>query len=332
MTAVEVTAESVPAEAPDATGRRNPAQLATETERLDLRLARRASDLVLLARPRQWAKTLLAVPLALLDTPAWTVGALARTGWAVLLFTLASSLVYVVNDIADRDLDRRHPVKRVRPVASGRISVATAVGFAGVLAGLLGLAFTVGPALPGWPLAAYLVLNVAYSRWLKHIPLVDISVVATGFGLRVVLGYAATGAAVSVWLLTAVFTACLVLILGKRRGELATQGTGYRPALRGYTLNLADHLISVNATLTVAAFLMYLHTDAPIGAHREAIVLAALPLTLLAISRYLQAVLVHHGGADPVRTLLRDRLIVGSAALLAAAVGAGLLAASLPTS
>ncbi|MDG4766357.1 UbiA prenyltransferase family protein [Solwaraspora sp. WMMD406] len=335
MTAVDVVAGPTPAPAPapptvgrpGRSGRSGRPGRSGRVARLAGHLTRATADLVALTRPRQWIKNLFAVPLALLDAPVWSATTLARIGWAVLLFTLASSLVYAVNDVADRRLDRGHPVKRARPVASGRISPAGAALFAAVLGALLILAITAGPAMSWWPLAAYLGLNLAYSRWLKHVPLLDICVVAAGFVLRVVLGYAATGGPVAVWLLTSVFATCLVLILGKRRQELAVAGATHRPALRGYNLGLVDQLLTVNATVAVVGFLLYLRSEAPVGVYRNALLLAAVPLTLFGVSRYLQAVLVRRGGGDPVRTLLRDRFIVATTALLAAVVGVALFAA-----
>jgi 4-hydroxybenzoate polyprenyltransferase len=294
------------------------------------RVRRAGVDLLRLARPGQWPKNLLVVPLALAGDAAWTTTALLRTGWAVLLFCLASSLVYVVNDIADRDLDRDHPVKRERPLAQGRLPLPVARGYAATIAAVLGAALVAGPAMPWWPLAGYVALNLAYSRWLKHVPLLDICVVAAGFGLRVLQGHGATGGRVSGWLLVAVLTACLVLVVGKRRHELASAGAAHRPALRGYNVALVDQLLAVNAVLAVLTFLLYLWFDAPVGEHRDALLVVAAPLALFGVFRYLQAVLVRRRGGDPVRTLLRDRLIVADAALLAVAVGAALLAAPHP--
>lgn len=333
MSAVEVAAQPLPVpETPTAatgpTGGHSPAGV---TGRF-VRAARTVADLTTLTRPQQWSKNLLAVPVALLDAPGWSAATVGRVGWAVLLFTVASSLVYVVNDVADRRLDSGHPAKRARPVASGRITPGTAWSFAAVLALLLVVGVAAGPALSWWPLVGYLALNLAYSRWLKHVPLVDICVVATGFVLRVLLGYAATAGPVSAWLLTTVFATCLVLILGKRRQELAVDGAAHRPALRGYNLGLADQLLTVNATVAVMGFLLYLHTDAPVGVYRNALLLAAVPLVTFGISRYLQAVLVRRGGGDPVRTLLRDRLIVATAAVLAVAFAAALFAHQNPLS
>lgn len=275
-----------------------------------------STQLVSLLRPRQWAKNLLAVPLALIDAPVWTLTAATRTGWALLTFIVASSLVYIGNDIADRHLDRRHPAKSRRPIASGRVPVPAAVAFGGLLAGVLAAMVLLGPELPWWPLVAYLILNVAYSRWLKHLPLVDICVVAGGFVLRALYGYGATGGQVSVVLLCAVFTGCLVLIVGKRRQELELAGAAYRPALAGYNLQLTDQLLGLNITLTAGAFLLYLNTDAPVDPLRQVVLLVAAPAGLFAAFRYLQSVLVHRLGGDPVRAILRDPLILASGAVV----------------
>lgn len=276
-----------------------------------------ARDLIVLARPGHAVKNLLAVPLALVDVPQWTGATLLRTGWAVLAFSVAASTIYVVNDIADRRLDRTHPVKRHRPIAAGRITVPVAGLFAAGLAGLLTAMVIIGPTgLSWWPLLGYLGLSVAYSRWWKHLPLLDICVVAAGFVLRVLQGYAASGAAPSGLLLTAVFGGCLVLILGKRRHELTVAGVAHRPALAGYNLLLADHLLGLNAALTSTTFLLYLNTDAPLGAWRPVTLAVVVPLGMLAAFRYLQTVLVRQAGGDPIRALLRDRMIVASAVLI----------------
>ncbi|MFY1593182.1 UbiA prenyltransferase family protein [Micromonospora sp. WMMD737] len=271
--------------------------------------------LVVLARPGHAVKNLLAVPLALTDTPVWTATALWRCVWAVAAFTLASSVIYVVNDIADHRLDRAHPAKRRRPIAAGHVPVPVAGAYAVVLAVLLATLTVNGPAMTWWPLVAYLALSTAYSRWLKHVPLLDVCVVSAGFVLRVMQGYAATGATASSLLLTAVFSGCLVLVLGKRRHELAALGTPHRPALVGYNLLLADHLLGLTTSLAGTTFLLYLHVDAPIDAYPPVALAVVVPLGLLAAFRYLQAVLVLRTGGDPIRMLLGDRMIVGCAVL-----------------
>lgn len=277
-----------------------------------------AADLVRLARPIQWSKNALAIPLALAAGAQWSGANVLRVAWAVVVFCLASSLVYIINDIADRELDRGHPRKRTRPIASGRIPPATARVFAATLAVVLSLAMVAGPSIPWWPLYAYVALNLAYSRWLKHVPLLDMCVVSAGFGLRALQGYAATAAVVSGWMLVAVLAACLTLIAGKRRHEFVTAGPVHRPALRGYNLALIDQLLTINAVLATIALLLYARFDAPVADLRIALCIVVAPLALFGLFRYLQSVLVRQQGEDPVRTLLSDRVLVVDAVLLAA--------------
>jgi 4-hydroxybenzoate polyprenyltransferase len=270
------------------------------------------ADLIRIARPAHWVKNVLVVPAALLAVPSVTAATAGDVLLATAAFTLASVAVYFGNDLADRGRDRLHPVKRLRPIASGRISGAVAVtAVAGVLC-LLALLLVAVPAVPPGPILAYLVLNVLYSRLLKHVPLVDAGCVAAGFVLRVLLGYLTVGARPATWLLVAVFSLCLLLVLGKRRQELTVGGAEHRPALRGYTVELTDHLIQLTAVLTAMAFLMHLRGEAQLGVYAEPAMLASVPLVLFALARYIQVVLVR-GVGDPVRVLLRDRAIVGTA-------------------
>lgn len=295
------------------------------------RAAGLAADLLALARPHQWAKNLLVVPLPLLDTGAWRWSSLVWLSWAVASFTLASAMVYVGNDIVDRHRDRVHPVKRHRPIAAGRVPVSIATVFATVLAVALVAMLTVGPPGLALPLGAYLLLNVAYSARLKHLPLVDVFIVALGFQLRAVAGYFAVGRPVSGWLMVCVLALCLMLIIGKRRRELDLPDQSHRPALRGYSPALLDQLLVLSAVLATVAFLLSLHGDLALGRYAGLAVLVSAPPALFSLFRYLQVVLVHAGGADPVRALLHDRIItitvlvwgVMLAAVLAAAkVGA----------
>ncbi|MFY1632995.1 UbiA prenyltransferase family protein [Solwaraspora sp. WMMB335] len=284
------------------------------------------ADLITLIRPHQWAKNLLVVPLALIDAPALGPGPLARVGWAVVLFTLASSLVYVCNDVYDRHRDRAHPTKRHRPVAAGRISVPLAYLLGLALALLLAAAVLFGPAVAWWPIAVYLGLNLAYSRGLKHLPLVDVCVVAIGFVLRVVEGYLAAGAPVGRWLLVSVFALCLLFILGKRRHEVTVSGSAHRPSLRGYSVQYLDYLIVFCAVLAVAAFLFSLQ-ETVADPYADLALLGSVPFAFFAVARYLQILVVDGHGGEPTRILLRDRAMVVNALLWGALLAATLLAA-----
>ncbi|MFB7674255.1 UbiA prenyltransferase family protein [Kitasatospora purpeofusca] len=263
-----------------------------------------------LLRPGQWPKNILVVPLPLLGADlAWDMS--ARIAVAVGAFVLASSLVYVVNDLADVERDRRHPVKRHRPLASGRVAPRTAVGLALLLAALLVPVLAVaGPGVAA-PVLLYLGVNAAYSWRLKHLPLLDVFVVATGFVLRLLGGYGASGRPLSAWLVLTVLTLCLVLIVGKRRHELGVAGSGHRPALVGYSAHFLDLVLVLCSGLTVVGYLLYLRTES--GYETGALLTA--PLALFALFRYLQIVVVHAEGGNPVHTLLRDRAMLATAAL-----------------
>lgn len=286
-------------------------------------------DLVTLIRPHQWAKNLLVVPLALIDTPRLGLAAIGRVAWAVVLFIAVSALVYVWNDVYDRHRDRAHPTKRNRPIASGRVSVPAAYAFGGMIAVSLVAAVLLGPAIPWWPMAVYLALNIAYSRGLKHLPLLDVLVVAGGFLLRVVQGYLAAGSAVSSWLLVSVFALCLLLILGKRRHEMSVGGSTHRPSLAGYTVQYLDLLIVLCAALTVSGFLGYVQET--IAAPYQALALVgSTPFALFAVARYLQVVVVDGDGGEPTRVLLRDRAMLVNALLWGALLGGVLLVTQYP--
>ena len=287
----------------------------------------RVSALVQLARPDHWPKNVLVVCVPLLDPLSWNRTALANLGGAVVAFTLASVLVYVLNDLVDRRRDARNPSRWHRPLASGRLSPRTAVAFAAAVALPLVGVLTLQPAATGWPVAAYLLLNLAYSLGLKHTPLLDVFLVAAGFVLRVVCGYLATGVAIPGWLLTAVFTLCLLLALGKRRQELHSTGDHHRPALRGYTVGLTEQLMQLSAALAVGSYLLYLRDEAPLGAYASIAVILLAPMAAFGLFRYLQLVLVHHAGGKPVRILVRDPALVANTLLWAAASGGLLLAA-----
>ncbi|WP_227870421.1 UbiA prenyltransferase family protein [Streptomyces otsuchiensis] len=282
--------------------------------------------LLALVRPGQLPKNLLVVPLALLDTEAAPAGLLPRIAWAIVLFTLASSLVYVWNDLHDRDRDRRHPTKRHRPIASGEVGVPAAVVFGTVLALALVAAALLGPVTAWWPVAVYLCLNVAYSRGLKHVPLLDVFLVAAGFALRVVQGHLAAGTGIRGWMLVSVFSLCLIFVLGKRRHEMDTGGVSHRPALRGYSVQYLDHLIVLCSGVTITTFLIHLQQSVGAGL-ADLAVFGSAPFALFAMARYLQLLQVHSGhGGEPTRILVRDRAMVVNSLLWALLLGGTLLA------
>lgn len=272
-----------------------------------------AAGLLALTRPGQWPKNFLVVPLPLLGAP-WNWGTAGQVAAATAAFVLASSLVYVVNDIADVERDRRHPVKRHRPLASGQVRRPAAMTFAGFLAAALVPLLALLDAGAAGAVLLFLTVNAAYSWRLKHLHLLDVFIVATGFVLRLLGGYEASGHPVAGWLVLTVLTLCLLLILGKRRHELGVSGTGHRPALAGYSAHFLDLVLVMCSGLTMVSYLLYLRTE---SGYAPAALLTA-PCALFALFRYLQIVVVKSEGGSPVRTLLRDPVMLSNSSVWAA--------------
>ncbi|WP_229402370.1 UbiA prenyltransferase family protein [Micromonospora okii] len=284
------------------------------------------AGLARLTRPDQWPKNVVVIGVPLLDPLSWSRAGLTDLAGAIVAFTLASVLVYVLNDLLDRHRDADNPERWHRPIASGQVSPRVAAVFAGGVAALLVALLALQSAATAWPVAAYLLLNLAYSLGLKHVPPLDVFLVAGGFVLRLTYGYLATGAPIPGWLLTAVFTLCLLLVLGKRRQELHATGAAHRPALRGYTVALTEQLMQLSAALTAGSYLLYLRDEAPLGAYDATAVVVLTPMAVFGLFRYLQLVLVQNAGGNPVRTL-RDPVLVTNTALWAVLSGVLLLAA-----
>ena len=218
-----------------------------------------------LMRPRQWVKNAFVFAALVF---AGKLGD-ARLAWlsvrAFVAFCALSSAVYIINDLADVEEDRRHPAKKDRPIASGRLGAKQAAPLAVVCFAVgMALCATTGterPALLAVGLA-YVVLHLLYTVWAKHLMLVDVICIAVGFVLRAVAGGVAIDVPVSRWLLACTFALCMFLGFGKRRCEIAQLGdrssaANHRATLWGYTLPLLDQLLSVSSGVAVVAFLLY---------------------------------------------------------------------------
>jgi 4-hydroxybenzoate polyprenyltransferase len=271
-------------------------------------------------RPRQWTKNLLLfagiVFAAKLGDPWRWVDAVA----AFVAYCAASSAAYLANDLVDAGHDARHPVKRLRPIASGELGRRSAVALSAALGvASLALAAALGAASLLF-VAGFLALQGAYSLGLKHVVLVDVLAIAGLFVIRAAAGAAAVDVRISPWLLLCTALLALFLALAKRRGELVLVGadaTPGRPVLEGYSLALVDQLLAVVAAATISAYSIYTFT-----AHTDAMV-ATVPFVLFGIFRYLLLVHRRDLGEEPEELLLRDRpllVAVAAWAVVAAAV------------
>jgi len=281
-----------------------------------------ARALVRAVRPRQWVKNLLVVAAPLAAGEVGDGDVVVATLLALVSFCLAASAVYLVNDVADRDVDRLHPTKRLRPIASGELPVRTALAVAAVL----GLAAVVVGALASWELAVlvavYLVLQVLYAVWLKHEPVLDISVVAAGFLMRAVAGGLAADLPLSQWFLLVSGFGSLFIVAGKRYSELHTLGgeAGTRRSLVRYTDTYLRFVWSTAAGATVISYSLWAFEQVPdSGIPWHTISIAPFLMGLL---RY--AVDVDAGtAAEPEDIVFRDRILqlIGVAWLVTVCLG-----------
>ncbi len=270
-----------------------------------------------LLRPHQWVKNGF-VFVGLLFGHAWDdPQRLVQALYAFAAFCLLAGSVYAMNDILDREEDRRHPDKRRRPVASGAVGVgaAAAVMLACAGAGLaLGLA---GAGSAPWIYFAYLGLNVAYSLRLKHVVILDVFLIAAGFMLRILAGTLGIGIAPSQWLLLCGLMLTLFLGFAKRRAELnalAGEGGSHRPVLQHYTPALLDQMITVAAAGTLVSYGLYTVSEDTVALHGTADLIYTVPFVLYGMFRYLFLLYRRGGGGDPARELLRDPHLLGAAA------------------
>jgi 4-hydroxybenzoate polyprenyltransferase len=255
-------------------------------------------------RPRQWSKNLLLFAGVVF---AAKVGDAARWGEAVAAFgayCAASSAAYLVNDVRDAVHDRDHPVKRLRPVASGELPARAAVGLAMALAlAALAAAALLGPWSAAF-MAAFLGLQAAYTAGLKHVVLIDVLAIAGLFVVRASAGAEAVDVRISPWLLICTGLLALFLALAKRRAELVLVGaeeTPGRPVLEGYSLALVDQLVSVVAASTVIAYSLYTFT-----ARDSKAMMATVPFVVYGVFRYLLLLHRHDLGEEPENVLLTD--------------------------
>lgn len=284
-----------------------------------------ATNLLLALRPGQWTKNLVVFAGLIFGQKLLHPADVATAAAAFGLFCLWSGVVYLINDIQDREADRHHPSKRRRPIASGAISVSTAAGAAVVIGvSALGGAFLLDRQffLIG---LGYLALQVAYSRWLKHAAILDVLVLSFGFVLRAWAGAVVLGVPFSHWLLVLTLLLALFLAIGKRRGELAGLASGaatHRPSLEHYTLSMLDQMLSVVMACTLLAYAFYTISAETVAKFGTDHLLLTLPLPIYGLFRYLY--LIHRGDShgNPSDLLLSDRPLQACLALWGALVAA----------
>lgn len=263
--------------------------------------------LIELARPAQWIKNgFVLLPLffahALFDSAALR-GALLAT----LAFCLAASAVYAFNDARDVERDRLHPDKCNRPVARGAVGIAAALRLSTLLAALALMVAALANLHVVAVIALYLASQFAYSISLKHIPFVDVLLVASGFGLRILAGGFGANVPLTVWILVMAVLLALMLVLGKRHGDLVHDVQG-RAAT--YDLKTVERILIALAISVVAAYLLYTLSPAVIDRHGHSAMIYSNPWVVLGVIRYMFLVLRRGAGGDPSRIATHDPLML----------------------
>lgn len=272
----------------------------------------RLRGLIRLIRPKQWIKNGFVLAPLVFTGEFLQRQTIYQALLATLLFCLASSATYIVNDIRDIERDRRHPTKSLsRPLAAGVISVNSALFLLVALYLLLIASWWLAPKVL-LVIAAYLLLNVAYTYWLKHQPVLDIFSIAIGFVLRVLAGAVALDVPVSGWMF--VTTLCLALYLAaiKRGQELSQSGTEGRKVLEQYSKPLVDRYAQMAATCALVFYSMFVMAGKPQ-------LIVTVPLVLFGLFRYWYVVEVLQGGESPTDALLTDWPLLVTVALWVAA-------------
>ncbi|MBT3321068.1 MAG: decaprenyl-phosphate phosphoribosyltransferase [Anaerolineae bacterium] len=260
-------------------------------------------------RPRQWVKNVIVFFALVFDKQLFQLEPALRTLAGFALFSLISSAVYIFNDIADIEADRQHPKKKNRPLPSGNLPINVARGFGIFLVAMvIPKAYFLSPAFAA-VLAFYFVMMIAYTKWLKHIPILDVMIIATGFVLRVHAGVTLINVErFSPWLYVITTLGALYLGFGKRRAELTLLqdgATSHRRVLNGYTIPLLDQFITIVSSTTILAYSLYTFTADNLPENHS--MMLTIPFVIYAIFRYLQLVQVSDLTDAPEEVVLTDR-------------------------
>ncbi|MBT4731081.1 decaprenyl-phosphate phosphoribosyltransferase [Candidatus Woesearchaeota archaeon] len=268
-------------------------------------------SLVRLIRPHQYVKNLfIFAPLffsgALLDLNIAIQG-----GYVFILFSLLASSVYIFNDIMDVDQDRAHPSKKNRPIASGQVSVLLSVC---VMLVFLLLAFLLAFFISAnllYIATLYILINILYSFKLKHYPIIDVSIIALGFVLRVFAGSTLLESSPSIWIVLMTYLLALFLAFAKRRDDvlLSNNGLHVRKSIDGYNLDFVNAAMIIVASVTIVSYILYTISDSvQIRLDSDYLYLTVF-FVITGILRYLQITFVENNSGSPTKVVLRDRFL-----------------------
>jgi len=259
-------------------------------------------------RVKQWLKNLFLFAALIFDRQLTNTNALLRTITGAIVFSLLSSCVYYFNDVFDIEADRNHPQKKNRPIAAGTIPIRIAI-ITGLLLGVISLFWANFLSQSFFFICLfYSVLNLFYSKWIKHLPLLDVMVVASGFVLRVAAGVMLIEVErFSPWMYVVTTLLALFIGFGKRRAELvllAQKASQHRKVFEGYTIEFLDQLITIVSGTTIVAYSLYTFSAPNLPDNH--LMMLTIPFVLYGIFRYLYLIQVKESGGAPEEIVLRD--------------------------
>ena len=305
--------------------RTNQPELAVSNSSTGRPAARRSTAALLVTslRPGEWTKNAFVFAGLIFSRKLTDPAAVLASVSAFAIFCALAGVVYLINDVSDRDRDRQHPRKQYRPIASGALTPATALTASAVLGvGALAAAWWMGPAF-GLIATSYVALLVLYSGPLKHIVIIDVLTISIGFVLRVAAGAVAVDVPMSHWLLVCTILLAMFLGLSKRRHELtllADGAIGHRRILQEYSPYLLDQMIGVVTASTLMAYVFYATSEETAQKFGTSLLGLTIPFPLYGIFRYLYLVHQREGGGSPAELLLNDRPLLACVALWGLAV------------
>lgn len=271
------------------------------------------SAAVRLIRPQQWVKNLfLFLPIFFAGQLFSHITGLLHLSFGFLAFSFIASSIYIINDYQDIEEDRRHPVKKYRPLAAGTVSVQLA---ATILTVLFITGFSIAYFLDGWfmlILGMYFVFNLSYSMGLKNYPLIDIFIIALGFLLRTVAGGLVAGILVSKWLMIMVFLLALFLALAKRRDDIVLRLSGgghLRKSVKNYNLEFLGACLTMVAGIIIVSYIMYTISDEVTSRLGSPYIYITSIFVIAGLMRYLQIAMVENDSGSPTRILYKDTFI-----------------------
>jgi 4-hydroxybenzoate polyprenyltransferase len=267
------------------------------------------SNIIILMRPHQYIKNLFIFTPLFFDLKITNIPLLLNTIIAFIAFSIVASAIYILNDYFDIEEDKKHPVKKYRPLASGVVHKDMAIYLIGgfILFGLTIMSFLSIKAL--YILLGYIFLNIAYTLYLKYIAIIDITTIAMGFIIRLFIGSAVTDIELSSWIVLMTFLLALFMALAKRRDDVLIfnkTGKKMRKVINGYNLKFLDSAMVIMASVVIVAYTMYVNNID--RANNEYLYLTDL-FVIIGVMRYLQITFVKENSGSPTKIVLQDKFM-----------------------